>query len=134
MPLEKRLALKAQFPDAEHPVVRTHPETGEKILFVIAFATHFINFHTPENVRFGHDKVPGASNLLSYLTSQRIHSGLPSPLPWRPKSVAVWDNRCTQHYAVKDYPRAIAQWNAPASLATCPIDLSRSFRTTFIKD
>jgi len=53
MPVEKRLALHAQFPDAEHPVVRTHPETGEKVLFVNAFTTHFTNFHTPENVRFG---------------------------------------------------------------------------------
>src|SRR5258705_2549604 len=70
MPIEKRLALHAQFPDAEHPVVRTHPETGEKILFVNAFTTHFTNYHTPENVRFGQDANPGAGLLLNYLISQ----------------------------------------------------------------
>src|SRR4029077_20649878 len=65
MPAEKRLALHAQFPDAEHPVVRTHPETGDKVLFVNAYATHFTNFHTPENVRFGQDFAPGSALLLN---------------------------------------------------------------------
>ncbi len=104
MPIEKRLALKAQFPDAEHPVVRTHPETGEKVLFVNAFATHFTNFHTPANVRFGQDAVPGAADLMRYLISQAYIPEYQVRWRWKPNSVAIWDNRSTQHYAVMDYP------------------------------
>jgi len=104
MPIEKRLALKQQFPDAEHPVVRTHPETGEKILFVNAFTTHFTNFHTPGNVRFGQDYAPGSQQLLQYLLSQAQIPEYQVRWRWRPNSIAIWDNRCTQHYAVMDYP------------------------------
>lgn len=104
MPIEKRRALKAQYPDAEHPVVRTHPETGEKVLFVNGFTTHFTNFHTPANVRFGQDANPGAGQLLSYLISQAFIPEYQVRWRWKPNSVAFWDNRCTQHYAVMDYP------------------------------
>ena len=104
MPIEKRLALKAQYPDAEHPVVRTHPVTGEKVLFVNAYTTHFTNFHTKENVRFGQDANPGASLLLSYLISQAYIPEYQVRWRWQKNSVAIWDNRCTQHYAVMDYP------------------------------
>jgi taurine dioxygenase len=104
MPIEKRLALKAQFPDAEHPVVRTHPETGEKILFVNAFTTHFTNFHTPANVRVGQDYTQGASALLQYLINQASIPEYQVRFRWKPNSVAMWDNRSTQHYAVMDYP------------------------------
>lgn len=104
MPVEKRLALKAMYPDAEHPVVRTHPETGEKVLFVNAFTTHFTNFHTPQNVRFGQDMVPGASQLLNYLISQAYIPEYQVRFRWQKNSVAFWDNRSTQHYAVMDYP------------------------------
>ena len=104
MPIEKRHALKAQFPDAEHPVVRTHPETGEKVLFVNAFTTHFTNFHTAENVRFGQDYSPGASQLLNYLISQAFVPEFQVRWRWKPNSMAFWDNRSTQHYAVMDYP------------------------------
>jgi taurine dioxygenase len=104
MPIERRLALKAQFPDAEHPVVRTHPETGAKVLFVNAFTTHFTNYHTPQRVRFGQDANPGASLLLNYLVSQAFVPEYQVRWRWQPNSVAIWDNRCTQHYAVMDYP------------------------------
>jgi len=104
MPLEKRLTLKAQFPDAEHPVVRTHPDTGEKVLFVNAFTTHFTNYHTPERVRFGQDANPGAADLLRYLISQAYIPEYQVRWRWQPNSVAIWDNRSTQHYAVMDYP------------------------------
>jgi taurine dioxygenase len=121
MPVEKRLALKAQFPDAEHPVVRTHPETGEKILFVNGFTTHFTNFHTPANVRYGQDFAPGAAQLLQYLISQAQIPEYQVRWRWQPNSVAFWDNRCTQHYAVMDYPpchrkmeRAAIQGDTPS--------------------
>jgi taurine dioxygenase len=104
MPLEKRLALKQQFPDAEHPVVRTHPETGEKVLFVNGFTTHFTNYHTPDRVRFGQDANPGAPDLLRYLISQAYIPEYQVRWRWQPNSIAIWDNRSTQHYAVMDYP------------------------------
>ena len=104
MPIEQRLALKAKFPDAEHPVVRIHPETGEKILFVNgSFTTHFTNYNTPANVRCGLDKAPGAAQLLTYLVSQAMIPEYQVRFRWKKHSVAFWDNRSTQHYAVMDY-------------------------------
>lgn len=104
---EQRHALKARFPDAEHPVVRTHPETGEKILFVNGFTTHFTNFHTADNVRYGQDYAPGASQLLSFLIGRAAIPEYQVRWRWQPNSVAIWDNRSTQHYAVMDYPPTI---------------------------
>ncbi len=104
LPIEERLALKAKYPDAEHPVVRTHPETGEKVLFVNSFTTHFTNFHTPANIRYGHDHNPGAGLLLNYLVSQASIPEYQVRWRWQKNDIAMWDNRCTQHYAVMDYP------------------------------
>lgn len=107
MSAERRAELHETFPDAEHPVVRTHPETGEKILFVNSFATHLTNFHTPENVRFGYDYAPGAAELLQYLIRQASVPEFQVRWRWTPDSFAIWDNRCTQHYAVQDYWPAV---------------------------
>jgi len=104
MPQERRLRMKAEYPDAEHPVVRTHPETGEKILFVNAFATHFVNYHTKAHVRYGQDYNKNGSELLQYLISQVYNPEYQVRWRWQPYSMAIWDNRSTQHYAVMDYP------------------------------
>jgi taurine dioxygenase len=104
MPQEKRLTMRAHYPDAEHPVVRTHPETGEKVLYVNAFTTHFVNFHNPKQVRYGQDYNQAGGDLLQYLISQAAIPEYQVRWRWQPNSVAIWDNRSSQHYAVMDYP------------------------------
>jgi len=121
MPIEKRLALRAQYPEVEHPVVRIHPETGEKILFVNgSFTTHFTNYNTPANVRFGQDKSPAASLLLNYLTSQANIPEFQVRFRWKKNSVAFWDNRSTQHYAVMDYPPCHRKMDRTAIIGDLP--------------
>jgi taurine dioxygenase len=120
MPAEKRLALHAQFPDAEHPVVRTHPETGEKVLFVNVFTTHFTNFHTPVNVRVGQDLTHVGASLLQYLQSQAHIPEYQVRFRWKPNSIAMWDNRSTQHYAVMDYPPSHRQMERAGIVGDTP--------------
>jgi taurine dioxygenase len=119
-PAADRLAMKARFPDPEHPVVRTHPVTGKKALFVNAFATHFTNFHTARRVRFGQDYQPGASQLLNYLASQAFIPEYQLRWRWSPNAVAIWDNRCTQHYAVMDYPPCHRKMNRATIIGDRP--------------
>ena len=99
MPIEKRLALHAQFPDAEHPVVRTHPETGEKILFVNAFTTHFTNYHTPANVRFGQDCEPRREPAAELPDQPGVHPRVPGSLPLEEKQHGVLGQ--PQHAALR---------------------------------
>ncbi|KVC16736.1 taurine dioxygenase [Burkholderia pseudomultivorans] len=120
MPIDKRLALKARFPDAEHPVVRTHPETGEKVLFVCGFTTHFTNYHNPGNVRVGQDFTRGASDLLQYLISQAAIPEYQVRWRWRQGDIAIWDNRATQHYAVMDYPPCHRKMERAGIIGTRP--------------
>ena len=110
----KRAELKAQYPDAEHPVVRTHPETGERILYVDAFTTHLVNHHSPQRVRCGQDFNQAGAGLLQYLISQAYIPEYQVRWRWKPNSVAIWDNRSTQHYAVMDYPPCVRKMDRAA--------------------
>ena len=99
--------MAAKNPAAEHPVVLTHPETGEKVLFVnSAFTTHFSNFFNFTDIRYGQDFMPEAHQLMNYLTSQAAIPEYQVRLKWRTNTVAMWDNLQVQHYAVADYGNA----------------------------
>ncbi|AOJ83894.1 taurine dioxygenase [Burkholderia savannae] len=78
--------------ETEHPVVRVHPETGEKTLILGHFLKHFIGV-TPG----------GSAHLFELLQSYVTRLENIVRWRWREGDVAIWDNRATQHYAVNDY-------------------------------
>ncbi|HVX16995.1 MAG TPA: TauD/TfdA family dioxygenase [Acidimicrobiales bacterium] len=90
---DKLAEMQAKYPPAEHPIVRTHPQTGRKILYVNdVFTSHVVGME------------PDASRaLLDHLTAQARTPEFQCRFRWEADSIAFWDNRCTQHYAVSDY-------------------------------
>ncbi|MFJ9366219.1 TauD/TfdA dioxygenase family protein [Nocardia sp. NPDC101769] len=89
---ERLKAFAAADIRTEHPVVRVHPETGERALLLGQFAQHLVGFE------------PRESAALMALLQDRIT--LPEHTirwNWEPGDVAIWDNRATQHRAVDDY-------------------------------
>ena len=95
---------RKKYPPTIHPVVRTHPESGEKILYVNeGFTTHLANFVSVKPYRFGSDFKMAEMDLLQYLFRQAAAPEYQVRLHWEPNTIALWDNRSTQHYAVQDY-------------------------------
>lgn len=78
---------------AEHPAVRTHPETGRKALYVnIAHSSHFKGMTEEES-----------APILNYLFQHQVRPEFTCRFRWRPGSLAFWDNRAAQHNPVNDY-------------------------------
>jgi taurine dioxygenase len=77
----------------EHPVVRTHPETGRKALYVNVGHTERFKGWTEEESR----------PLLEYLFAHQVKPELTCRFRWAPGALAFWDNRCAQHNPVNDY-------------------------------
>jgi taurine dioxygenase len=78
---------------AEHPVVRTHPETGRKALYINGGHT----------VRFKDMTEAESAPLLQYLCQHIVRPEFTCRFRWQVGSLALWDNRCTQHNPVNDY-------------------------------
>jgi taurine dioxygenase len=84
---------KGQDHFAEHPVVRTHPETGRKALYVnVAHTARFAGMTDEES-----------APLLNYLFQHQVKPEFTGRFQWRAGSLAFWDNRCAQHNPVNDY-------------------------------
>ena len=76
-----------------HPVVRTHPETGRKALYAGGHWRHFEGMTEAES-----------EPLMTFLREHSTRPEFTCRFRWRPGSIAFWDNRCTQHFAIDDYP------------------------------
>ncbi len=80
--------------DAQHPVVRTHPHSGRKALFVSL--AHTARFEEMSR----EDSLP----LLTQLAQHAVRSEFCCRMQWQAGTLAIWDNRCVQHFPLNDYP------------------------------
>jgi taurine dioxygenase len=78
---------------SEHPVVRTHPETGRRSLYVnVAHTSQFTGMTESES-----------APILDFLFEHQVRAEFTCRFSWRPGSLAFWDNRATQHNPINDY-------------------------------
>jgi len=93
-----KLSMKVKDPGdvqtvSAHPLIRTHPETGRKALFIGGHVHGFEDMTEAES-----------APLIDLLMAHATRPEFTCRFNWEPGSLAFWDNRCVQHFAVNDYP------------------------------
>jgi taurine dioxygenase len=95
--------------EAEHPVVRTHPETGKKALYV----------STRHTIRFKGWTDEESRPLLQFLQAHCTRPEFTARIRWEKGTVTIWDNRCCQHFAINDYHgHRRVMWRLPVGAET----------------
>ena len=104
-------AFNAAYPKVEHPVVRTHPETGARSIYVnAAFTQSIVGFERDES-----------DALLKHLYAQAAIPEYQCRFRWSANAVAFWDNRSSQHYAVSDYWPAVRRMERVTVIGDRPV-------------
>ena len=93
VPPEKREEMREKYPVSHHPVVRTHPETGEKVIYTNRSFVSQIDDVEPEM----------SEAILDHLEKAIMSPNVQCRFRWDQDSIAMWDNRCTQHFATDDF-------------------------------
>lgn len=109
---EHREEFESAYFETEHPVVRVHPETGERVLLLGHFVKRFVGLGAAES-----------GDLFALLQARITKLENTVRWSWQPGDLAIWDNRATQHYAVSDYDDQFRRLSRVTLAGDVPVDV-----------
>lgn len=109
---EHRAEFESEYFETEHPVVRVHPETGERVLLLGHFVKRLVGLGSTES-----------ATLFNLLQARITKLENTVRWTWAVGDLAIWDNRATQHYAVADYDDQFRRLSRVTLAGDVPVDI-----------